>query len=67
LGVRALGNVYYMPWYVSWDPTLGNGRLGCIYSPNTNIAVGEKLLLSVAHRTIRWCTGQSGGAPDSAL
>jgi hypothetical protein len=28
LGVRALGNVYYMPWYVSWAPTLGNGRLG---------------------------------------
>jgi hypothetical protein len=21
-----------MPWYVSWAPTHGNGRLGCIYS-----------------------------------
>jgi hypothetical protein len=31
---------------------------GCIYSPNTNRAVGEKLLLSAAHRTVRWCTGQ---------
>jgi hypothetical protein len=31
---------------------------GCIYSPNTNRAVGEKLLLSVSHRTVRWCTGQ---------
>jgi hypothetical protein len=28
LGVRALGNVYYMPWYVSWAPTLRNGWLG---------------------------------------
>jgi hypothetical protein len=33
---------------------------GCIYSPNTNLAVGEKLC-SLRH------TGQSGGAPDSAL
>jgi hypothetical protein len=28
LGVRALGNVYYMPWYVAWAPTHENGRLG---------------------------------------
>jgi hypothetical protein len=26
---------------------------------NTKLAVGEKLLLSAAHRTVRWCTGQS--------
>jgi hypothetical protein len=27
-------------------------------APNTNRAVGEKLLFSAAHRTVRWCTGQ---------
>jgi hypothetical protein len=27
---------------------------GCIYSPNTKLAVGGKLLLSVVHRTVRW-------------
>jgi hypothetical protein len=27
-------------------------------APNTNRAVGEKLLLYAAHRTVRWCTGQ---------
>jgi hypothetical protein len=32
---------------------------GGIYRPNTKLVVGEKLLLSVAHRTILWCTGQS--------
>jgi hypothetical protein len=40
---------------------------GVFIAPNTIVAVGEKLLLSAAHRTVRWCTGQSGGAPDSAL
>jgi hypothetical protein len=47
-----------MPWYVSWAPTHGNGRLGCIYSPNIIVVVGGKLLLSavtsdspVVHRT----------------
>jgi hypothetical protein len=31
-----------------------NGRLGEVYiSSNSNIAVGEKLLLSAAHRTVR--------------
>jgi hypothetical protein len=25
--------------------------------PNTKLAIGEKLLLSVAHRTVQWCTG----------
>jgi hypothetical protein len=27
---------------------------GCIYNPNTKLAVGGKLLLSVVHRTVRW-------------
>jgi hypothetical protein len=31
---------------------------GVFIAPNTNRAVGEKLLLSVSHRTVRWCTGQ---------
>jgi hypothetical protein len=39
-------------------PHLEMAGWGCIYSPNTNRAVGEKLLLSAAHRTVRWCTGQ---------
>jgi hypothetical protein len=48
-----------MPWYVAWAPTPSNGRLGVVYiGPNSKIAVGEKLLLSAAHRTVRWCTGQ---------
>jgi hypothetical protein len=48
-----------MPWYVSWAPTLGNGRLGCIYSPPTKIEPLEKsCCFSVAHRIVRWCTGQ---------
>jgi hypothetical protein len=48
-----------MPWYVAWAPTPSNGRLGEVYiSPNSKIAVGEKLQFSAAHRTVRWCTGQ---------
>jgi hypothetical protein len=48
-----------MPWYVAWAPTPTNGRLGEVYiGPNSKIAVGEKLLFSAAHRTVRWCTGQ---------
>ena len=35
--------------------------------PNTKLADGQKLLLSAANRTVRWCTGQSGGAPDSPV
>jgi hypothetical protein len=31
---------------------------GVFIAPNTNRAVGEKLLLSVSHRTVRWCAGQ---------
>jgi hypothetical protein len=39
-------------------PHLEMADWGYIYSPNTNRAVREKLLLSAAHRTVRWCTGQ---------
>jgi hypothetical protein len=39
-------------------PHLEMAGWGCIYSPNTNLAIGEKLLLSATHRTVRWCTGQ---------
>ena len=31
---------------------------GVFIAPNTKLAVGEKLLLSAAHRTVRWCTRQ---------
>jgi hypothetical protein len=31
---------------------------GVFIAPNTIVAVGEKLLLSAAHLTVRWCTGQ---------
>jgi hypothetical protein len=31
---------------------------GVFIAPNTNRAVGEKLLFSAAHRTVWWCTGQ---------
>jgi hypothetical protein len=48
-----------MPWYVAWAPTPLNGRLGEVYiDPNSKIAVGEKMLFSAAHWTVRWCTGQ---------
>jgi hypothetical protein len=39
-------------------PHLRMAGWGCIYSPNTKVAVGGKLLLSAAYRTVRWCTGQ---------
>jgi hypothetical protein len=42
------------------QPHLGIVGWGVFIAPNTNLSVGEKLLLSVAHRTVRWCTGQSG-------
>jgi hypothetical protein len=35
-------------------PHLEKDGWGCIYSPNTKLAVGGKLLLSVVHRTVRW-------------
>jgi hypothetical protein len=73
-----------MPWYVASAPTPSNGRLGDVFiGPNSIIAVGGKLQLSVAHRTVRcatshWiyqstvgavsiCTGQSGVALDSLV
>jgi hypothetical protein len=39
-------------------PHLEMAGWGVFIAPNTNRAVGEKLLLSAAHRTVRWCTGQ---------
>jgi hypothetical protein len=39
-------------------PHLEMAGWGVFIAPNTNIAVGEKLLLSVSHRTVWWCTGQ---------
>jgi hypothetical protein len=48
-----------MLWYVAWAPTPSNGRLGEVYiGPNSKIAVGKKLQVSAAHRTVWWCTGQ---------
>jgi hypothetical protein len=38
-------------------PHLEMASWGVFIAPNTNRAVGEKLLLSAAHRTVRWCTG----------
>ena len=39
-------------------PHLEMAGWGVFIAPNTNRAVGEKLLLSASHRTVRWCTGQ---------
>jgi hypothetical protein len=39
-------------------PHLKMAGWGVFIAPNTNRAVGEKLLFSAAHRTVRWCTGQ---------
>jgi hypothetical protein len=39
-------------------PLLGMASWGVFIATNTIVAVGEKLLLSVAHRTVWWCTGQ---------
>jgi hypothetical protein len=38
-------------------PHLEMAGWGVFIASNTNRAVGEKLLLSAAHRTVRWCTG----------
>jgi hypothetical protein len=35
-------------------PHLGMAGWGVFIAPNTKLAVGEKLLLSVAHRTVWW-------------
>jgi hypothetical protein len=37
-------------------PHLGMVGWGVFIAPNSKLAVGEKLLLSVEHRTVRWCT-----------
>jgi hypothetical protein len=43
-----------MPWYVAWALTLGNGWLGCIYSPQ--------------HKTSRWRKAVAFcGTPDSPV
>jgi hypothetical protein len=43
-----------MPWYVSWAPTLVNGQLGCIYSPQ--------------HKSSRWRKADAFcGTPDSPV
>jgi hypothetical protein len=39
-------------------PHLEMAGWGVFIAPNTNRAVGKKLLLSAANRTVRWCTGQ---------
>jgi hypothetical protein len=39
-------------------PHLEMSGWGVFIAPNTNRAIGEKLMLSAAHRTVRWCTGQ---------
>jgi hypothetical protein len=39
-------------------PHLEMAGWGVFIAPNTKRVVGEKLLLSVSHRTVRWCTGQ---------
>jgi hypothetical protein len=39
-------------------PHLEMAGWGVFIAPNTNRAVREKLLLSAAHRTVWWCTGQ---------
>jgi hypothetical protein len=41
-------------------PHLEMSGWGGICRPNTKLDDGEKLLLSVANRTVRWCTGQFG-------
>jgi hypothetical protein len=39
-------------------PHLRMAGWGVFIAPNTIVAVGEKLLLSAAHRTVRWSIGQ---------
>jgi hypothetical protein len=41
-----------MPWYVSWAPTLRNGRLGVFIAPNTKTSRWRKVVLSAAHRIV---------------
>jgi hypothetical protein len=37
---------------------LGMAGWGCIYSPQHKSSRWRKVVLSAAHRTVRWCTGQ---------
>jgi hypothetical protein len=37
-------------------PYLGMASWGVFIAPNTKLVVGEKLLLSAPHRTVRSCT-----------
>jgi hypothetical protein len=39
-------------------PHLGIAGWGCIYSPQHKTSHWKKVVLSAAHRTVRWCTGQ---------
>jgi hypothetical protein len=39
------------------------GGWGVFIAPTTKMTVGEGFC-RMAHRTVWWCTGQSGGAPD---
>jgi hypothetical protein len=39
-------------------PHLRMAGWGVFIAPNTKLAIGEKLLVSAAHRTVWWCTGQ---------
>jgi hypothetical protein len=41
-------------------PHLKMAGWGVFIAPNTKLAVGGKLLLSMVHRTVRWSPGQSG-------
>jgi hypothetical protein len=47
-----------MPWYVAWAPTPWNGRLGVYLCPPTQTSRRRNVVLSAAHRIVRWCTGQ---------
>jgi hypothetical protein len=39
-------------------PHLEMAGWGCIYSPQHKISHWRKAVLSAAHRTVWWCTGQ---------
>jgi hypothetical protein len=39
-------------------PHLKMAGWGVFIAPNTIVAIGEKLMLSAAHRTVRWCIRQ---------
>jgi hypothetical protein len=41
-------------------PHLEMASWGVFITPNTKLVIGEKLLLSAAHRTVQWVIRQSG-------